>query len=57
MMEQRAQVSLEYLLMVGFTILLVIIATALVIAIQAVASKAQAQVLDVRSKTISSLLS
>ncbi len=56
-MEQRAQVSFEYLLMVSFTVILVIIAMVLVLAVQAVAAKAQAQVLEVRSKTISSLVS
>lgn len=55
-MEQRAQVSVEYLLMALFGIVLATAAAVLIDALRGVALSAQGRVLDYRDNTIASLL-
>ncbi len=55
-MEQRAQVSIEYLLMALFGITLAMIAAIVVDSIRGVALQAQAKILDYRDNSIASLL-
>ncbi len=55
-MDSRAQVSFEYLLTAMFGIMLAIAAAVLIEAVRAVALTAQARILNIREKTIASLL-
>jgi len=55
-MDNRAQVSIEYLLLALFGITLAMIAAVVVDGINRVAKSAQAEILDYRSQTIASLL-
>ena len=55
-MEQRAQVSFEYLITVTFALLLVLAASVIALQVVAVSNVAQQQILESRDSTISSLL-
>ncbi|MFA4855820.1 MAG: hypothetical protein WC634_04535 [archaeon] len=55
-MDCKAQVSIEYLLMALFGILLAMIAGMLIDGISAVAQTAQGKILEYRYQTIASLL-
>ena len=55
-MDSRAQVSIEYLLMAMFGIVLAIAAAMVVDALRGVALNAQGRILDYRDNTIASLL-
>lgn len=54
-MDEKAQVSFEYLLTALFGIILAIAAAALIGAIKGISSTAQGKVLDYRDSTISAL--
>lgn len=56
-MEERAQVSFEYLLTSAFAIILAIFSAILVESIREIALKAQADILSTRAKVIESILS
>ena len=55
-MDEKAQVSMEYLLTVVFAILLVIIVTVIAFNISNLADKAQLKVLENRDSTIAGLM-
>ena len=55
-MDSKAQVSFEYLLTVGFAIILVIAAMVLTLNLTAIADSAQAKILQYRDSTIGSLM-
>lgn len=55
-MEQRAQVSFEYLITVTFALLLVLAASVIALQVVTVSNVAQQQILESRDSTISSLL-
>ncbi|MBN2067989.1 MAG: hypothetical protein JW744_05975 [Candidatus Diapherotrites archaeon] len=55
-MEERAQVSIEYLLMALFGITLAIIAAIVLDSIRGVALSAQGEILDYRDSAIAALL-
>ncbi|MCX6799060.1 MAG: hypothetical protein NTW59_03130 [Candidatus Diapherotrites archaeon] len=55
-MEERAQVSLEYLLMALFGIILATAAAMLIEALRGIALSAQGKILDYRDNTIAALL-
>jgi uncharacterized protein (UPF0333 family) len=55
-MDNRAQVSIEYLLLAFFGIILAMVAAVLVDGISSVARTAQGRILDYRHQTIASLL-
>ncbi|MBN1941274.1 MAG: hypothetical protein JW772_03775 [Candidatus Diapherotrites archaeon] len=55
-MEQRAQVSFEYLILAMFAILLAISAALIIDALRGISLSAQARILDFRNQTIASLL-
>lgn len=56
-MDNRAQVSIEYLLLALFGIVLATIAAMMIDGISSVSRTAQARILEYRHQTISSLLS
>lgn len=56
-MDSRAQVSFEYLILIFFAVLLVVIATVLALNLTTIADLAKLKVLEYRDKTISSLMS
>ena len=56
-MEERAQVSFEYLLTASFAILLAIFAAILVETLRGIALKAQAEILSTRARVIENVLS
>jgi len=55
-MDSRAQVSFEYLLAALFGIVLAITAAVLIDAIRAISISAQTRVLEIRERTISTLV-
>ena len=55
-MEERAQVSVEYLIMALFGIILATAAAVLVDSLRGVALSAQGKILDYRDNTIGSLI-
>jgi len=55
-MNNRAQVSIEYLTMVMFGILLAVAAGVLLISVSTIASTAKAKVLTIRENAIANLL-
>ncbi len=55
-MDNKAQVSIEYLLLALFGITLAMIAAMLIDGISAVAQTAQGRILEYRSQTIASML-
>ncbi len=56
-MDSKAQISIEYLLVVLFAVILVIAATILALNLTAVAQSAKTQILQYRADTIESLMS
>ena len=56
-MEERAQVSFEYLLTASFAILLAIFSAILVETLRGIALKAQADILSTRARVIENILS
>ena len=55
-MEENAQVSFDYLIILTFVLGLVIVVSVLVTAIQDIADRATGRVLDYRDATLSSIL-
>lgn len=55
-MEERAQVSFEYLLTAAFTILLAIFSAVLVESLRGIALKAQADILSTRARVIENIM-
>lgn len=56
-MEERAQVSFEYLLTAVFAIMLAISAAIIVEALRSIALQAQADLLSARARTIENIMS
>ena len=56
-MEERAQVSFDYLIILTFVLGLVVVVSALVTAVQNLSRTAIGRVIDYRAKTLSSILS
>ena len=56
-MEERAQVSFEYLLTAAFTIMLAIFSALLVETLRGLAMKAQAEIFSTRARVIENILS
>ena len=56
-MEERAQVSFEYLLTAAFTIMLAIFSAILVETLRGIAMNAQAEILSTRARVIENILS
>ncbi len=56
-MEERAQVSFEYLLTAAFAIMLAIFSAILVETLRGIALKAQADILSTRARVIETVLS
>ncbi len=56
-MEERAQVSFEYLLTTAFTIMLAIFSAVLVETLRGIAMKAQADILSTRARVIENIMS
>ncbi|MFH1586394.1 MAG: hypothetical protein ABID38_00895 [Candidatus Diapherotrites archaeon] len=55
-MNNRAQVSLEYLISIGFVLVLVLVASVVTMNLASIANVAQAKILSFRSETIESLM-
>jgi len=55
-MDNRAQVSLEYLISIGFVLVLVLVASVVTMNLASIANVAQANILSFRSETIESLM-
>ena len=55
-MNERAQVSLEYLISIGFVLVLVLVATIVTMNLASIANVAQAKILSYRSETIETLM-
>jgi len=56
-MEEKAQVSFDYLIILTFVLGLVVVVSALVVAMQNIVDKALGRVLNYRAQTLSSILS
>jgi len=55
-MNERAQVSLEYLISIGFVLVLVLVATIVTMNLASIATVAQTKILTYRSETIETLM-
>jgi hypothetical protein len=55
-MEERAQVSFEYLLTAAFAIMLAIFSAVMVEAMRGIAMQAQAEILSARARTIENIM-
>jgi len=56
-MEERAQVSFEYLLTAAFAILLAIFSAIMIETVRGIAMQAQAEILSARARTIENIMS
>ena len=56
-MDNKGQVSFDYLIIVTFAVAMTVVVAGLVVVIEGISSDSQSRVLDYRDKTLSSILS